>query len=324
MTISGPGGSASAGITQSKLVVPVPPTPPDPGPGPDPGGDDDPPQPPVEENGYGYKTAPHGWLELAETKEDDGLEFFALNMKIGEVTTRNYSFYWDYDNLVSWWVAYPLCSWNNSSGGRTDEWGLCPLLPDKKQPILFNAYKGYSSSLGILDRGHQIPSADRGSNNRPANVQTFYFTNMTPQNHDLNGGLWATLEGKVREWANKTGSTAGTDTLYVVTGCFVGNSTNKAYDNVGKAVTVPEGYYKALLRYKNNESVGHKGYMGCAFYLENVKTVDSKISKGMSMSISDLEKKLGYKLFVNLDAKVGAETAKTIKEENPANVSWWW
>ena len=42
------------------------------------------------------------------------------------------------------------------------------------------------------------------------------------------------------------------------------------------------------------------------------------------MSVADLEKKLGYRLFVNLDAKVGAETARTIKEENPAEVTWWW
>ena len=314
VTVTGPGGSASAGITQNKLIVPVTPTPPDPGPGP--GGDDDPPQPPVEENGYGYKTAPQGWLELAETKEDDGLEFFTHNMTIGTATVRNYSFYWDYDNLVAPWVAYPLCAGNIGSGSRTDQWGLDPLLPDKKQPVLFKAYSGFGS------RGHQIPSADRL--NKDANIQTFYFTNMTPQDYDFNGGTWANLENLVRTWAKKTGATAGTDTLYVITGCFIGNSTKKAYDNNGKAVTVPEGYYKALLRYKDNASVGHGGFMACSFYFENANKYGSKITKEMSMSVADLEKKLGYKLFVNLEAKVGAETAKTIKEENPANVSWWW
>jgi hypothetical protein len=44
----------------------------------------------------------------------------------------------------------------------------------------------------------------------------------------------------------------------------------------------------------------------------------------MSMSISDLEKKLGYGLFVNLTDKVDAATAKKIKDENPSTVSWWW
>ena len=147
---------------------------------------------------------------------------------------------------------------------------------------------------------------------------------MTPQDYDFNGGTWAVLEGKVRDWARKTGATNGTDTLYVVTGCYVGNSTRKAYDNVGKAVAIPESYFKALLRYKNNSSVGHKGFMACAFWFDNENKYSSKISKDMSMSISDLEKKLGYKLFVNLEAKVGADTYKQIKDEDPSTVSWWW
>ena len=308
VTISGPGGSSSASITQNKQVVPVTPTP---------SGPDEPQEPQGgERHGYGYKTAPHSWLELPQTPEDDELEFFTHYMKIGEATVRNYSFDWDYDNLVAPWVAYPLCAGNIGSGGRTDQWGLDPLLPDSCQPVLYNAYSGFGS------RGHQIPSADRLS--KDSNVQTFYFTNMTPQDYDFNGGTWANLENQVRTWAKKTGATAGTDTLYVVTGCFIGNSTRKAKDNLGKEVTIPEGYFKALLRYKNNESVGHKGFMACAFYFENEDKYGSKITKEMSMSVVDLEKKLGYKLFVNLDSKVGSETAKTIKEENPATVSWWW
>lgn len=313
VTISSSGGSATASITQNKLVVPVPPSP---GPG------DNPSQ--QEENGYGFKTAPYKWLELPETIEGDELEFFAHYMPLGGATVRNYSFDWDYDNLVAPWVAYPLCAGNIGSGGRSDEWGIDPLIPNTKQPVLFNAYSGYGYKYnGVLDRGHQIPSADRLTS-REANVQTFYGVNMTPQNHDFNGGIWANLENQVRTWAKKTGATAGTDTLYVVTGCFVGESTIKAYDNHGKAVAVPEGYFKALLRYKNSESVGHKGFMACAFYFENENKYGSKINKDLSMSVADLEKKLGYKLFVNLEAKVGAETYKAIKEENPATVSWWW
>lgn len=305
VTISSPGGTATASITQNKLVVPAPPTP-----GPGDNTDNQ------EENGYGFKTAPHKWLELPETPEGDSLEFFSHYMSLGGATVRNYSFDWDYDNLVAPWVAYPLCAGNIGSGSRTDQWGLDPLLPDTKQPILYSAYSGFGS------RGHQIPSADRL--NKDANIQTFYFTNMTPQDYDFNGGIWANLENQVRTWAKKTGTTAGTDTLYVVTGCFIGSSTRKARDNAGKAVAIPEAYFKALLRYKNNESVGHKGFMACAFWMENENKYGSKITKELSLSIADLEKKLGYKLFVNLDAKVGAETAKAIKEENPASVSWWW
>ena len=295
VTVTSSGGSASASLTQNKLIVPAP----------------------VDERGYGAKTAPYKWLEIPETRENDDQEFFTHYMTIGETSTRNYSYYWDYDNLVSSWVAYPLCAWNIGSGSRSDEWGLDPLLPESSQPVLFSAYSGFGS------RGHQIPSADRLTS-RAANVQTFYFTNMTPQDYDFNGGTWANLENKVRVWAKKTGVTAGTDTLYVVTGCYVGNSTKKAKDNKGKSVAVPQYYFKALLRYRNNADVGHKGYMGCAFWFENANKYGSKISKDMSMSLSKLEEKLGYKLFVNLEAKVGAETYKEIKDEDPSTVSWWW
>ena len=311
VTVSSSGGTASANITQGKLIVPEPPPPTTPT-GPDDPDDED----HHDLNGYGFATAPYRWLELPQTKEDDGLEFFTHYMSLGGSNVRNYSYYWNYDDLVAYWVAYPLCAGNIGSGGRTDQWGLDPLLPDKKQPILYNAYSGFGS------RGHQIPSADRLS--KDANIQTFYFTNMTPQDYDFNGGIWANLENQVRTWAKKTGSTAGTDTLYVVTGCFVGKSTKKARDNVGKSVAVPEAYFKALLRYKNNQSVGHKGFMACAFWMENEDKYGTKITKELSLSIAELEKKLGYNFFVNLDEKVGAETAKAIKEENPANVSWWW
>lgn len=302
VTVTGAGGYTSASLTQNKLIVPEPPAP-------------DNPQP-DKENGYGFKTANTTWLELPETSESDGLEFFTHDMTIGTVKTRNYSFYWDYSNLVASWVAYPLCTWNIGNGSRSDEWGLDPLLPRSKQPVVYNAYSGFGS------RGHQIPSADRL--NRAANVQTFYGTNMTPQDYNFNGGIWANLENQVRTWAKKTGATSGTDTLYVVTGCFVGKSTQKARDNDGKSVAVPESYFKALLRYKDNSEVGHKGFMACAFWFDNADKYGSKISKDMSMSISKLEEKLGYKLFVNLEQKVGSETYKKIKDEDPSTVAWWW
>jgi len=55
-----------------------------------------------------------------------------------------------------------------------------------------------------------------------------------------------------------------------------------------------------------------------------VKDRSAAFSKSYSMSVSALEKKLGYKLFVNLDKKVGDETAKKIKDQDPTTVTWWW
>lgn len=260
-----------------------------------------------------------GWMELPAIP--NGMDAFTHSMTVGSVSTRNYSFLWDYDNLVAPWVAYPLCKWNIGNNiKRTNAWGLDPLLPEGKQPVL---YRGFSKgNNGWYARGHQIPSADRLTSYE-SNSMTFYGTNMTPQIQDgFNGDIWATLEGKVRSWANSS------DTLYVVTGCVIdypeGQTVKYALDNYGKKVSVPTAYYKVVLRYMKNSTVGYSGYSACAVWLDHkvysTKNIDSKYS----MSVKDLEKKVGMDFFVNLPAVVGEEMAAKIESEDPSKVSWWW
>lgn len=260
-----------------------------------------------------------GWMELPAIPE--GMDAFTHSMTVGSVSTRNYSFLWDYDNLVAPWVAYPLCKWNIGNNiKRTNAWGLDPLLPEGKQPVL---YRGFSKgNNGWYARGHQIPSADRLTSYE-SNSMTFYGTNMTPQIQDgFNGDIWATLEGKVRSWANSS------DTLYVVTGCVIdykdGETVKYALDNNGKKVTVPTAYYKAVLRYMKSSTFGYSGYSACAVWLDHkvysTKNIDSKYS----MSVKDLEKKVGMDFFVNLPAVVGEEMAAKIESEDLSKVSWWW
>ena len=152
---------------------------------------------------------------------------------------------------------------------------------------------------------------------------TFYGTNMTPQiQNGFNGDIWAVLEGKVRSWANRS------DTLYVVTGCVIDypdeSSIRYAEEYKRKKITVPTAYYKVVLRYMKNSTVGYSGYSACAVWLDHkvysTKNIDSKYS----MSVKDLEKKVGMDFFVNLPAVVGEEMAAKIESEDPSKVSWWW
>lgn len=260
-----------------------------------------------------------GWMELPAIPE--GMDAFTHSMTVGSVSTRNYSFLWDYSNLVAPWVAYPLCVWNMSGkAGRTNAWDLDPLLPANKQPVLTRGFS--EGNAGWFARGHQIASADRQTS-YSSNAMTFYGTNMTPQiNNGFNADIWANLEGKVRSWAGRS------DTLYVVTGCVIdykkGETVKYAVDNYGKKVTVPTAYYKVVLRYMKNSTVGYSGYSACAVWLDHkvysTKNIDSKYS----MSVKDLEKKVGMDFFVNLPAVVGEEMAAKIESENPSKVSWWW
>ncbi|MBQ6578492.1 MAG: DNA/RNA non-specific endonuclease [Bacteroidales bacterium] len=249
------------------------------------------------------------WLELPGVPDDDEFKFISHNMTLNGKKQRNYSYWWDYSNLVARWVAYPLNSTLIGSGKRSDAWALDPLLSEKQQPVL---YKGYSDGNdGWYARGHQIASADRLTPG--INESTFYGTNMTPQNNDFNSGIWAVLEGQVRSWSKNS------DTLYVVTGCTVEGSTKYCYDNKGKKVTVPTGYFKALLRYKENSTIGYGGFIGCGFYFDHANKYGSSVKKSMMMSIDDLEKKLGIDFFVNLPSDI----ENSVEKQDPKTVSWW-
>ncbi len=266
---------------------------------------------PVPEGPSGQSTK-RRWMELPETRDGDGLYFYTHDMtQSNGKTVRNYSFYWDNQARVARWVAYPLNRGLIGNGSRTDQWGFDPLLSASAQPTVTSTFRGGWT------RGHQIPSADRLS--YAANVATFYGTNMTPQDYNFNGEIWARLESTVRSWSGKC------DTLYVVTGCVVEGSVEKAIDVDNKAITVPVAYYKAVLSY-NKSVTAMGGYRGCAVYLDHKHPYGDTVRKGHDavMSVRELEEKLGIDLFVNLPAVVGKETAEQIETENPKNLSWWW
>lgn len=250
-----------------------------------------------------------GWMELPAVKMDNINQHFFTHYQYVGKNIRSWSYLWDEEHLVAHWVAYPLNSKLIGSGSRTDEWGLDPKLPREKQPVLFSGY------TGGYQRGHQLPSADRY--NREANIQTFYGTNMTPQSGGLNGGVWAKLEGRVREWSHKF------DTLYVVTGCTVKGSTRKAYDNDGKAVTVPTGYFKALLGYTRSGGLGIApqtgGYTGVAFYMDHFNYPSDYMKS--AMTIDELESMTGFDFFVNLPVKITPTLAD--KVESTRDNFWW-
>lgn len=251
---------------------------------------------------------PGSWLELPEMTRDERKNAYALEMTVGAVRQRNYTFLWNESRMTADWVAYPLCSGNIGTGKRTNSFGLCPLLRQRKQPVLVKGYR--EGNAGWYSRGHQIPSADRLEYN--ANVQTFYGVNMTPQDDGLNGGVWATLENKVRSWASKC------DTLYVVTGCtYDGYDGKYVLDNDGKHVAVPTGYYKALLMRKGDT------FHACAYVFENRFYESGKVTKSMAVPVSELEKQTGIEFFPGLKTLVGREQYSRIKQENPAAQAIW-
>ena len=248
-----------------------------------------------------------GWLELP-AMDNPNLGYYTHSFKMDGKSYRNYSFGWSQKDRVALWVAYPLCKlYTNGSAGRTNAWALDPLLgEDSAAP-----FSGYA---GDYARGHQLPSADRQCC-YDANAQTFYGTNMTPQLNAHNEGIWSSLESKVRNIAN------GSDTTYVVTGVIVSASSKKETDSYGKSVTIPDAYFKVLLRYSKSSTLGQ--WNAAAFYLEHRKYSEN-LGKQHSMSVDELEEMTGIDFFVNLPAKVGESQAAKIEAAVPADVALWW
>lgn len=250
-----------------------------------------------------YKGVPK-WMELPKVADEKN--FHIHTAPIGETNYRNYSFTYDPDNLVASWVAYPLCDlYTKNTAKRSDSWLQDPFVSTQANVL---AGGSYAFSSNGYDRGHQIASADRLASS-VMNQQTFYWTNVTPQLSNFNQNIWEKLEEQVREWSKASN---GTDTLYVVTGCMVGENSRKLSDHDGRQVAVPDAYFKALLRLSKGE------YLGAGFYLEHKNYSDKKF-ENYSCSLKELEEKTGLSFFANLPA----ETAAGVKAASPKDNAFW-
>lgn len=88
------------------------------------------------------------------------------------------------------------------------------------------------------DRGHLCPAADNKWSEE-AMYESFLFTNICPQNHNLNVGDWNEMEQACRRWARKYGR------IYVVCGPILYKGKHKT---IGRnKVVVPEAFFKVVL-----------------------------------------------------------------------------
>lgn len=112
--------------------------------------------------------------------------------------------------------------------------------PEVKNPTTTEDYiqSGY-------DRGHMCPAGDNKWS-QEALEQTFLMTNICPQNHNLNKNDWNDLEQLCRQWARKYGK------IYVVCGPLLRGSNHRQIGPRSRRVTVPEAFYKVVMRTGKN------------------------------------------------------------------------
>jgi endonuclease G len=100
-----------------------------------------------------------------------------------------------YPVLVEWWLtnAKVTCT---TPLARKDQFAPDPLLRSETDLQKYYTNSGY-------DRGHMAPAADNQCSGTASMTECFYFSNMAPQLHALNGGDWALLENYTRSLAKQ-------------------------------------------------------------------------------------------------------------------------
>ncbi|WP_300700361.1 DNA/RNA non-specific endonuclease [Bacteroides sp.] len=147
---------------------------------------------------------------------------------------KGYTVSYNKDMKIPNWVAWELSPEKLvERESRTDKFLPDPDLP-QDEAVTTNDYKGAG-----MDRGHMCPAGDNRWHWK-AMQESFYMTNICPQNHNLNRGDWKELEEACRKWAQAEGK------IYIVCGPILYQQKHRT---IGKQhrVTVPEAFFKVIL-----------------------------------------------------------------------------
>lgn len=229
----------------------------------------------------------------AEVSPDQFLEIpITPATTVGEqIVHRGYTTHYNTQWLIPNWVAYELTpEETQTSIKREGEFQSDPLVRGNTAIPADYKRSGY-------DRGHMAPAADMKFN-RKSMYESFYLSNICPQNHELNTGLWSVLEKRIRKWAERG------ETIYVVCGPIVKNTDH----TIGQSrVVVPQAFFKVLCK----KVAGQTYTLGFVFPNENCQ---GNIYN-YSMSVDAVEKRTGFDFFSLLpdDVETAAERSSDLR-----------
>ena len=214
--------------------------------------------------------------------------------KQGQVIHRTgYTLAYDAKTRTPQWVAWELTK--KETQGTVERSNDFQPDPDVKGAKVVT--KDYSHSG--YDRGHMAPAADMKWSKK-AMKESFYMSNICPQDHNLNTSDWGELENKSRQWARRFGK------VYIVCGPIYNGKRN---EHIGDhRVKVPDAFFKVVLI---NEK---KKQCAMGFYFEN-EAGERKLQEYL-VPVDRLEQLTGMDFFSalpdNLEDRLEAETLKEL------------
>ena len=221
------------------------------------------------------------------------------------VQILNYALEWDNTKRHANWVAFTFDTTTSADNvKRTDAWSVDPKLPAEMQ-VQESDHKNDG-----FDKGHLCASEDRVYL-KEANEQTFYYSNMSPQLNDFNGGFWGKLEARVQTWGRSTADGVY-DKVYVTKGGTLnkllknfkgttvngGTPTTDAHGFTIHGLACPEYYFMAVLSQKDDV------FHAIAFLVPHkegmTRNPSSDELKEYVVSVDKLEEETGIDFFCNL------------------------
>ncbi|MFS4494373.1 DNA/RNA non-specific endonuclease [Maribacter sp. 2308TA10-17] len=186
------------------------------------------------------------------------------------------------------WIGYVLEKKHLTNDDRKRPY----FIEDPKVKTKSADWRNYKRSG--YDRGHLCPAGDRRFSEYAYN-ETFYTSNISPQDRDFNAGVWNRLEMKIRQWVKKDG------THFV----FTGGILEQDLEEIGEEdVDVPRYFYKIVA--KGNP----KSMKAIAFLMANKPS--SKPIEQFTVTIDEIEKRTGIDFFKELPEEAELRLESTV------------
>jgi len=194
------------------------------------------------------------------------------------------------------WVAYRL-----SDQARPQAAAERPSGFDTDSRTLARVQSAEYSRSGY-DRGHLAPNYGIfRCYGRKAQLETFLMSNIVPQKHEMNAGLWRYLEERAAiNYPARFGE------IWIVTGPVFGRRA----EVIGKGVPVPEGFFKIMI----DET---EGKVRTQAYLIPQSARAEQGLRPFMVSIDEIERRVGIDFFPLL-----ADEAERKLEASVASAPW--
>ncbi|XP_042327124.1 nuclease EXOG, mitochondrial isoform X2 [Sceloporus undulatus] len=203
----------------------------------------------------------------------------------------NHALSYDQAKRVPRWVIEHISK--HKTLGNADR-KYCKFRPDPNIPPVFSAMNEDYFGSG-WSRGHMAPAGDNKYSPK-AMAETFYLSNIVPQNYENNAGFWNRIEMYCRELTERF------EDVWIVSGPLTlpqvedDGKKRVIYQVIGKDdVAVPSHLYKVILA-RRSETSTEPLVLGAFVVPNNPISFDHQLLE-FQVSIEELEKMSGLVFF---------------------------